>query len=357
MRQPGDPRGYSGRVLPLRRLGVLLAFGAASSGCFTVRYLSQAAGGQLAMLHDARPIDDVLGDPQTPPRVRALLARVEGVKDWGQAQGLQPTRNYDRYVDLHRPAAAWIVQACAPLAFQVQRWQFPIVGSVPYLGFFDLNEARRFAAQLAASAPLDVDVRGASAYSTLGWFRDPVLSTMLGQGGEALGDLVNVILHESTHATLYVRNQSAFDESLASFVADRLTLQWLREKRGPESADTAAWVASQQASQLRLVKLRAAYVELDTLYRTSAPEADKRKEKLRILGELQASLGASRPLNNAALAGFKTYSTGTAAFTKLLEACGGRWPRFFAALRRLREEDFGRPQLEAFDDVIPKTCG
>lgn len=343
-------------IAPLCRLAALLAFGAASSGCFTVRYLSQAAGGQLAMLHDARPIDEVLADPQTPPRVRALLARVEGVKDWGQAQGLKPTRNYDRYVDLHRPAAAWIVQACAPLAFEVQRWQFPIVGSVPYLGFFDVAEARRFAAELAASAPLDVDVRGASAYSTLGWFRDPVLSTMLGQGGEALGDLVNVILHESVHATLYVRNQSAFDESLASFVADRLTLQWLREKRGPESADTTAWVGAQQASQARLAKLRAAWLELDALYRSSAPEADKRREKLRILGALQAALGASRLLNNAALAGFKAYSTGAAAFTALLEACGGKWPRFFAALGRLRDEDFGRPQLEAFDGVVPSSC-
>lgn len=340
---------------PLVRLAALLALGAASSGCFTVRYLTQAAGGQLALLHDARPLDEVLASPQTPPRVRALLARVEDVKAWGQAQGLKPTRNYDRYVDLHRPAAAWIVQACAPLAFQVYRWQFPIVGSVPYLGFFDREEARRFAAELAASAPLDVDVRGASAYSTLGWFRDPVLSTMLGEGGDALGDLVNVILHESVHATLYVPGQSAFDESLASFVADRLTLDWLRGKRGPESADTVAWVAAQQAAQERVVKLRAAWLELDTLYRSSAPEAEKRREKQRILGALQAAL-KSRPLNNAALAGFKTYSTGEAAFTRLLEACEGEWPRFLAVLGRLRAEDFGRPQLDAFDGVVPTRC-
>src|SRR5690606_33885389 len=135
-------------------------------------------------------------------------------------QGLNRTRNYDHYADLQRPAAVWVVQAAPRLELTERAWSFPIVGTVPYLGFFDETEAQAFARELELAEDLDVDVRTAAAYSTLGWLRAPVLSTMIADGPEALGELVNIVLHESVHATVYVPGQSAFDESLASFVAD-----------------------------------------------------------------------------------------------------------------------------------------
>ncbi len=209
-------------------LSTLIAVGALlSHGAFTLRYLAQAAAGQARIALAARSIDDAADDPSLAPHVRALLARVPGIKAFGRAQGLRPTASYGRYADLRRSAAAWIVQACAPLSFDVRRWTFPLVGSVPYLGFFDERTAHAYARSLAADGALDVDVRTASAYSTLGWLRDPVLSTMLRSGPEALGALANVVLHESVHATVYVKDQSPFDESLATFVADRLTRTWL----------------------------------------------------------------------------------------------------------------------------------
>jgi predicted aminopeptidase len=326
-----------------------------SQGWFTARYLLQAARGQLELSLAARPLERALADPATPARTRRLLAAIPAIKAFGREHGLSPTGSYQRYAALPRPAAAWVVQACAPLSFEVRRWTFPVVGSVPYLGFFEEGAARRYGAALAAGEGLDVDVRTAEAFSTLGWFRDPVLSTMLGTGPEALGDLASLVLHESVHATVYVAGQSAFDESLASFVADRLAPAWL-ERQGPGSAEATAWSAAQAARRARLARLRRAHQELDALYRSVAPDAEKAAGKARLLSALQRDLGAVRPLNNAALAGYRAYDTGEAAFRRALDACGGSFPRLLAALGRLGPGDFARPQQEALDDVIDRAA-
>ncbi len=135
------------------------------SGCFTTRYLLQAAGGQYELIHVARPLSDVTEDPNVPAHVRELLKKVPAIKRYGQLNGLTPTGNYGRYADLRRPAAVWVVQGCKSLAFEPKRWSFPIVGTVPYLGFFEEKAAREFAAELAKEEPhLDVTVRTASAY-------------------------------------------------------------------------------------------------------------------------------------------------------------------------------------------------
>jgi predicted aminopeptidase len=324
--------------------------------CSSVRYVAQAARGQWQIARAARPIGDAIADAATPERTRRLLGAVGSIKAFGASRGLTATASYERYADLHRPAAAWVVQACAPLAFEPRRWSFPVVGSVPYLGFFDEGAARRAAAALARDEGLDVNVRTASAFSTLGWFKDPVLSTMLGTGDEALGDLANVVLHESVHATVYVRDQSAFDESLASFVADRLTPPALDALLGPGAVEASAWQAAHVRERERAARLHAAYVELDVLYRSSAPDDAKRAGKARVLAALSADLGLARPLDNAALAGHRAYDTGTAAFERLLAACGGDVRRLLDAAGTLRPADFARAQQEDFDPVVDRLA-
>jgi predicted aminopeptidase len=345
-------------LLPLRAVrSSLVVLALLSQSCSSARYVAQAARGQLEIVRAARPIAQVVADRATPPRTARLLSSVGAIKRFGQLQGLTPTRSYERYADLHRPAAAWVVQACAPLSFDVRRWSFPIVGSVPYLGFFDEAAAARQAARLARDEGLDVDVRTASAFSTLGWFADPILSTMLGDGDEALGDLANVVLHESVHATVYVKDQSAFDESLASFVADRLTPAALQAVAGDGGArEAAAWSAAHARGRARVARLHAAYLELDALYRSAVPDAEKRARKAQLLEALQRELGASRPLDNAALAGYRTYDGGTAAFERLHAACDGSWPRLLAAVGTLRGADFARPQQADFDGVVERLA-
>ena len=326
-----------------------------AQGCFPARYAAQAARGQLGILAAARPIPEAVADGALPPRTRRLLLAVPAMKAFGAAHGLRATRSYGRYADLRRPAAVWVVQACAPLSFEVRTWRFPVVGSMPYLGWFDLGAARRHAASLAEGG-LDVWVRGAEAYSTLGWFPDPVLSTMIGEGDEALGDLANVVLHESVHATVYVSGQSVLDESLASFVADRLTPVWLAEAAGASSVEARAWRDAQARRRARAGRLHRAWAELDQLYRSAAGEDEKRAGKARILGALNAELRPRTPLNNAALAGLRTYESGTAAFERLLQACGGSFPRLLRAVGTLRPEDFSGPQQRDIDPVVDRLA-
>jgi predicted aminopeptidase len=335
----------------MSRFLLLLTLALSSSGCFTTRYLVQAAAGQYELLHVARPIPKVLADSRVPPRTRHLLSQVEAIKSWGQTRGLKPTNNYGRYADLHRPAAVWVVQACAPLKFDVRRWQFPIVGTVPYLGFFSERPARAYADQLANDEALDVSVRTASAYSTLGWFRDPVLSTMISDGDEALGDLVNVILHESVHATFYLANQTSFNESAASFVADGLTVELLEESFGKGNWLMKVWLEDQRRGEAWAKRLHEVWEELDGLYSSDLPDAQKLEEKARILTAVQKELGLRRPLNNASIAGSRTYESSPEGFSRLRKACDS-WPRTLAALTSLEQKDFEQPQQEKFDRVL-----
>lgn len=316
-----------------------------------MHYLCQATEGQMELFNKARPIPEVLKDERTSPRVRALLAEVGLIKGYGESQGLRATPNYREYVQLDRPAVVWVVTASDPLRFKAKEWSFPLVGSFPYLGWFDLSDARSYALKLRRKG-YDVDVRGAGAYSTLGWFRDPVLSTMIPPGQEALGDLVNVILHESTHATVYVNGQSYFDESLANFVADRMTPQYLKARHPDDKAALDAYLDSARDYDATEKALHEAYEKLDRLYSSSVTDEVKLQEKARYLEELRKRLHFHREINNATLIQYRTYSTGAKAFEALYEACGKDWRRFLGAVGTLRRKSFSESQQEDLGPVI-----
>jgi predicted aminopeptidase len=299
-------------------------------------------------LWSAKPLSRALADPKLDPRTRKVLQWVPDMKRFGESQGLTATENYARYTQLDRDAAVYVVQACPPLELRPLLWSFPIVGTVPYLGFFDVRDAKAYGETLAQQG-LDVDVRGAAAYSTLGWFKDPVLSTMIGEGDGALGGLADTVLHESTHATLYIKGQSAFDESLASFVGDRLARDWLALRFGKSSRQLAAYEKELAWVRERVQRLHRAYSELETLYQAPASDAEKLARKAELLKALEAELGARRPLNNATLSGYRTYDTGGPAFARLFEACGGEYRRFLNAVKTLQ---FPTPQMEDFSPLV-----
>lgn len=328
----------SGTSALLRGVVLLLA-GLASSGCTSVLYVVQAAQGQVELGYLARPIDQVVTDTAVPERTRSLLSRVASMKRFGEKHGLTPTSNYSDYVELDRPAVVSVVSACEPLRFQSKIWSFPIAGQVPYLGWFDWWDAESFAADLREDG-WDVQIRPAGAYSTLGWFEDAVLSSMIDEGEAALGDLTNVVLHESVHATLYLPGQSLLNESLADFVADRLTPRYLDAELGAQSPELLAWEADERVSAHRRELMRRAYSRLERLYASSAPDAAKLAEKARVFAELRIDIGLNREMNNATLAQFKTYSSGEAELLALLDACGGDFRRFFATLRGLSADSF-----------------
>ena len=314
-------------------------------------YLLQAGAGQLSLGLSAEPIREVVKHPDTPPRLRRLLWRVADIKAFGERHGLRATESYEAYTALDRPVAVWVVSASRPLRFEARTWRFPIVGSVPYLGWFDLDRARSYAAELRGEG-WDVDVRGAGAYSTLGWFEDPVLSSMIPEGDDALGELANPLRPECAHATFYLAGQSILNESVASCVGDELAARWLAEESGATEAERRAYAEEQQASTDRRGALRAAYLDLDALYRSNLPPAQKLAEKRRRLAALERQVEAKRPITNATLIQFRTYNAGIAELRALLAACGSSFPAFFAALAELRPAQFTIPQQDDLGPVL-----
>lgn len=308
---------------------------AALTGCTPVRYITQAAAGQEDLNRRGVAIDEIVGGGHLDKRTRGLLAHVKGIKTFGERYGLAHTKSYSRYVWLNRQAVVWVVSACDPLAWRPRKWSFPIVGSITYTGWFDRAEARAYAADLAKEG-LDVDVRPSEAYSTLGWFDDPILSTMIDDGEAALGELADVILHETLHATFYVPGQSTLNESVASFVGQTLALRYLEETLGPGSPIEAAYRAARAKSERRGKRMKETYAALTRLYASPLGREEKLAEKRRILDDVKRDLDLKRPLNNASLIQYKTYGSGRDEMVQLLGACGGDFSRMMKALERLR---------------------
>ncbi|MBL0194757.1 MAG: aminopeptidase [Myxococcales bacterium] len=303
-------------------------------GCAQLRYVTQASAGQAELLDRQLPIDELVRGGHLAPRTRALLARVGAIKAFGERRGLRATSSYTHYVNLERPAVVWVVSACDPLAFRSKVWSFPVTGSIPYLGWFREGEAQTFAAELRGEG-WDVDLRGASAYSTLGWFNDPVLSTMLVPGEAGLGELADVILHESLHATYFIKSQSALNESLASFVGNRLAGVYLDEALGHDSPEKRAYVALEQRAAARGAEMRAAYERLEAVYASPVAPAVKLREKARVLSALR-DRSREGGVNNATLIQYETYGAGEPELARLFASCAGDWARFLRVLDRAR---------------------
>jgi predicted aminopeptidase len=312
------------------------------------RYLAQAAYGQADLLSKARPIDEVIADPTTNIRVKALLGAIPEIKQYGRTYGLTIRKNYRHYANIGRPAAVWFVGAADPVAFKPRKWCFPIVGCFAGLGWFDEQEAIKHKQQLEDEG-YDVIMRPASAYSTGGWFPDPVLSTMLGGGDDALPELFNVIIHESVHATVLVEDEPFFNESFASYVADTLTDHWIEEKFGPGSPEELAWTLGQAVHLARTSRLLDAYNQLKKLYESKVSRDEKLKQKGKIIDDLVDDLRIRRRPNNASLTETRVYNGGVAPLIEAHRACGDL-AKLVRAGKTLKRGDFGKTLQ---DDLAP----
>lgn len=222
-----DPNPLKSKAVPII---LLLALLLTASGC-RFAYILHAAVGQVRLLSGAIPVEEGLKAPTLSPDQKDRLQLVSRIKAFGEETlGLKETENYRTvYLKSHQPSV-YTVSACPKDRLAPVTWWFPVVGSMPYLGFFDRESARKEGDRLAARG-LDVSLGRAEAYSTLGWFQDPVTLNLI-QG--ATPDLVETILHEMTHATLYVKGQGAFNEGLAVLVGKIGTLMFLQDRYGPD---------------------------------------------------------------------------------------------------------------------------
>jgi predicted aminopeptidase len=315
------------------------------------RYVLQAGLGQGELWSLARPVSQVLNDPRVDERTKALLREANGILSYAEGNGLSRKGNYGQYVELDRGAVVWFLAAAQPLKLEAEKWRFPLVGSFPYLGWFDATEARQIRERLKRRG-LDVYMRPVHAFSTGGWLDDPILSTMLSPDEDAFRYLTNILLHELTHANIFINNQTNFNESIASFVGDTMAEQYLEARFGKESQELAKYREELDKSRTRGARFAQAYKLLEKLYASKKSERSKLAEKQKITRGLMLELDLRWQPNNASLLGFKTYNTGMEEFEKLFTACGHKWKPFFAAIKTLNEDSFDQEQHEAFGPII-----
>lgn len=314
------------------------------SGC-SMGYYLQSARGQAALMSQRVRIDEIVSDPATPDALRARLTRVQQAREFASAElGLPDKKGYRSYADIGRPYAVWSVSATEEFSLEPVRWCFPVAGCVSYRGYFKEASALKFADGLRKRG-LDVSVRGVAAYSTLGYFDDPVLSSMLRWDDMAL---IAIVFHELAHQLVYVKNDSPFNESFASVVEQLGMRRWTAQHGMPDDLHRyEARRASQQAFAELLDDTRA---QLNALYASEISESEKRREKSRIFSalvrrfEAQRSAGKidkgynawfARDLNNADLSAAGLYQKWVPAFMKLYEESGEDLQDFYAQTRRL----------------------
>lgn len=329
------------------RLLLLLLGALQSAACAGPTYYAQAIGGHLELMRQRQPVSEVLDSDPAGPGLEAeidlgfrqKLVLSQEIRAFGVSRlGLPDNGSYTQFVRTGRDAVTWNVVATPEFSLTPRRWCFLFAGCLPYRGYFKQASADRFAARLAADG-LDVAVSGASAYSTLGWFEDPLLDTMLRYGEERLAA---IIFHELAHQRLYVESDAAFSESYASFVEAEGVARWLRESGRADRLP--AWRMERAAARQFDAILRQARRSLAAVYASEQDPDVKRRAKEAAFSALRADYRAlvddhwggrdrfggwfaSEP-NNARLALLDTYRAGLCAFTALYREAGEDMRRF-----------------------------
>ena len=329
---------------------VLVACLALQSGCGSMGYLAQSVQGHLGVLGAARPVGEVLADPNTPEALKVRLVLTQQMRDYAvKVLKLPDNDSYRRYADLKRNAAVWNVAAAPELSLTLRTWCFPVVGCVAYRGYYDREQAEAYAAQLRTSG-FDAGVYAVPAYSTLGkipgsYFADPLLNTFV-QSTE--GELARLIFHELSHQVAFAPDDTVFNESFATTVERVGTALWLAEHGSAAARDALALQAARRAD---FRALTATYRErLNTLYQSADSDDDKRRSKAELIRQLRVDHAALKAgawqgytgydgwfdrVNNASFGVLAAYTELVPQFERLLAAQGGDLPRFYAEVQRL----------------------
>lgn len=336
----------------LFRLALVIAF-PLLAGCGTLGYYEQSVSGHLRLMAAREPIDEVVQSPDTDAGLRRKLEFVRKVRAFASSElALPDNRSYRYFTQLDRPYVVWNVVATPYNSLEPKKWCFPVAGCVSYRGYFHRDEAESFAAKLRKQG-FDVAVLGASAYSTLGWFADPVVSPMLDYPEP---ELAGLIFHELAHERLYVKGDTAFNESFATTVEQAGVRRWLSAHGEPGQID--AWRARRAHQKAFTGLLLDARRQLAALYRRPGAQArltlrlnkaailDRLKRRYRKLSrdwnEPGRDAWMNRDLNNADLALVAAYSGGVPAFQRLLECEGDDFAAFYRAAGRIAD----RPSTE-----------
>lgn len=338
------------------RTFLLLTAATLAAGCTTLGYYAQAVGGQLDILARTRPIAELLDDtpadvespdvaPVLAPDVKERLTTILRARDFAtHALALPDNNSFRVYAQIDRAQVAWNVVATPEFSFTPKQWCFPVAGCVPYRGYFSHESAQRFSATLKQER-LDVRVAGVPAYSTLGWFADPVFSSQLRRSD---ADIAALIFHELAHQVVYQRGDTAFNESFATTVEIEGLRRWLAQSNDATILDNARRNKARHAQFVELLlKYRA---RLETLYAMPLQVEPMRAAKANEFEALRAEYAVLRQqwgghdgydawfaqdLNNAHLASVGLYHQYVPAFQKMLADVQGDLPAFYRLARAL----------------------
>jgi predicted aminopeptidase len=230
-----------------------------------VKYAIQQAKGQLHIVWNAKPVEEYLKTPGFPDSLKAKLILINKVREFAiDSLSLKDTRNYKTLYDQKGKEVMWVVMASEPFRLKAKEWDFPVIGSVPYKGFFDREKAIKLRDELEKEG-WDVNIRNPGGWSTLGWFTDPILSKMLERSE---GDLANLIIHEMSHATIFVKDSIDFNENLATFIGDRGAERFLLSVYGSGSGEYITYMNEDRDYIMFADHMLRGAEKLDSLYRT-----------------------------------------------------------------------------------------
>lgn len=363
----------SSAAQPRRRLrfwafglgGVLLII--CFSGCDSVSFYRQAIAGECQILTHQQPIPQLVDNTNTPPALRKKFVDVLEIRAFAESQLKLPVDgSYIKYVDLHRDYVVWNVTMAPALSLQPKTWWFPVVGRAGYRGYFSEKAAKHYARKWKKKG-WDVYVAGVQVYSTLGWFRDPLLSTFV---NEPEGDLAEIIFHELGHQRLFVAGDTEFNEAFATTVAMEGIRRWFAQAHQPQEYERYHLEAEREAQFIKLVlsirpKLQAVYGN------PALTDAQKLEDKKDVIEELRREYATMRdrqwggdhaydgwfkaPINNAKLNTIAEYYDFAPAFESLLRQNGGDMERFYQAVTALARMPIEQ-RHEALHKLMPPSA-
>ncbi len=252
-------------------------------------YALRQGHGQLTIIWKAEPVEQLLVDPAFPDSLKQKLRLIEEVRRFAiDSLGLTDTKNYRTLYNQRGKEIMWVVTASEPFALVAKEWRFPVVGSVPYKGFFNESLALK-EKQLLESDGWDVTIRNPGGWSTLGWFTDPILSGMLNRNE---GDLASLIIHEMVHANLFVKDSVEFNENLASFIGDRGAELFLQVTYGENSTELQRYLQEEYDYQQYVEHILRGCDHLDSVYNKirELPLSERLREKENAIRRIMLSL-------------------------------------------------------------------
>jgi predicted aminopeptidase len=379
-------KGISGRrkrirrwLVPLLLLGVVLGL----SGCQTLSFYAQAIKGQYQLLAHQQTVSKLLADTNTPAKLRDRLVVLEHLRAFaGKSLKLPVDGHYQKYVDVHRAYVVWNVEATPAFSMEPKTWWYPVVGKLQYRGYFSRAGATNYAHYLRHKG-YDAYAGGVEAYSTLGWFKDPLLNTFVFNPDD---DLAETIFHELAHQRVFAHSDTDFNEAFATTVGEEGTRRWLKSKGDTAGYDEyrlhlsrhKEFVDLVMATRARLEALYGDTRDADGKLKATNSKRDVPREALRSgkmeiiddfrrrLAKLKADWGGDRSydswfeghISNAQLNSIAAYYDLVPGFLQLLELNGGDLEKFYVAADRLSQmSKKDRHQWLRTLSAIPQTGG